>query len=49
MFYLVRAVLQSVETSPFPDGFYWENPGFPSLLNMYGKQSDFFYSGHIGF
>lgn len=49
LFYGIRAVLQQFQTLPFPKGIYWENPGFPSLVNIYGKQSDFFYSGHIGF
>ena len=59
LFYLIRALLQRIQTSPFPDGLYWQDPGFPSLVNIYGNQSDFgylfiinfyfFYSGHIGF
>lgn len=49
IFYLVRGVLQQFQTLPFPEGQYWEYPGFPSLINIYGRQSDFFYSGHIGF
>jgi len=49
MFYLIRAVLQELFVLPFPEDFYWEYPGFPCLMNAYGRQSDFFYSGHIGF
>lgn len=48
-FYAVRATLQQLYILPFPDHFYWEYPGFPCLMNMYGRQSDFFYSGHVGF
>ena len=49
LFYAIRAVLQAIFILPFPDLFYWDYPGFPSLMNMYGRQSDFFYSGHVGF
>ena len=49
MFYMIRAILQTLFILPFPDDYYWENPGFPWLMNMYGRQSDFFYSGHVGF
>ena len=48
-FYSIRAILQQVFILPFPKYIYWEDPGFPCLMNIYGKQSDFFYSGHIGF
>lgn len=49
IFYIIRALLQLLQTSPFPEGTYWEDPGFPTLINIYGRQSDFFFSGHIGF
>ncbi|CAI2361288.1 unnamed protein product [Moneuplotes crassus] len=49
MFYAIRAVIQQLYVLPFPEHIYWEDPGFPCLLNIYGRQSDFFYSGHIGF
>jgi len=49
IFYLVRAVVQSLWWSPFPEGFTWYDPGLPSLVVPYGKGSDFFFSGHIGF
>lgn len=49
LFYAIRAILQQLFILPFPEHFYWEYPGFPWLMNMYGKQSDFFYSGHVGF
>ena len=48
-FYVIRAVLQQFQTLSFPDGIYWEDPRFPTLVNIYGKQRGFFYSGHIGF
>lgn len=48
-FYVVRALIQKVWESPFPAGFWWYDPGFPSLVVPYGRGSDFFFSGHIGF
>jgi hypothetical protein len=48
LFYLTRAIMQNIYILPFPEDFYWEYPGFPSILNMYGRQSDFFWSGHVG-
>jgi len=33
----------------FPPGYYWDDPGFPSLVVPYGNTTDFFYSGHVGF
>jgi len=49
-FYIIRALVQSVWYSPFPSsGYWWDDPGFPSLVVPYGKGSDFFFSGHIGF
>ena len=33
---------------PFPEGWVWDFPGFYSLMNIYGRQSDFFWSGHVG-
>jgi hypothetical protein len=50
IFYIVRAIVQSLWYSPFPSsGYWWYDPGFPSLVVPYGKGSDFFFSGHIGF
>jgi hypothetical protein len=50
VFYIVRAIVQSFWYSPFPSsGYWWYDPGFPSLVVPYGKGSDFFFSGHIGF
>jgi len=49
IFYITRALVQKVWFSPFPQGFYWEDPGFPSLVVPYGRGSDFFFSGHSGF
>jgi len=49
VFYGVRALIQAIWFSPFPDGFYWMSPGFPSLVVPYGRGSDFFFSGHAGF
>jgi hypothetical protein len=48
-FYGVRALVQQIWESPFPAGFWWYDPGFPSLVVPYGRGSDFFYSGHMGF
>lgn len=33
----------------FPEGYLWENPGFPTLTISYLRTSDFFFSGHVGF
>jgi hypothetical protein len=49
IFYGTRAVVQHLVWSPFPDMFYWNSPGFPSLVVPYGRGSDFFFSGHSGF
>jgi len=49
IFYVVRAALQKIWFVPYPEGYYWYDPGFPSLVVPYGKGSDFFYSGHSGF
>jgi len=49
LFYGVRTVVQKMWFSPFPPGFWWYDPGFPSLVVPYGRGSDFFFSGHIGF
>lgn len=49
LFYGTRALMQSVFIMPFPEGFFWEYPGIPSVFNSYGRQSDFFWSGHVGF
>jgi hypothetical protein len=49
IFYITRALVQKVWFSPFPQGFYWESPGIPSLVVPYGRGSDFFFSGHSGF
>ena len=32
----------------FPDGYLWEDPGFPSIAVSYLKTNDFFFSGHAG-
>jgi hypothetical protein len=32
----------------YPEGYLWENPGFPSLTVSYLKTNDFFFSGHVG-
>jgi hypothetical protein len=49
IFYGTRAIVQHIVWSPYPDMFYWENPGIPSLVVPYGRGSDFFFSGHSGF
>lgn len=49
VFYGVRMLIQKIWYSPFPPGFWWYDPGFPSLVVPYGRGSDFFYSGHMGF
>lgn len=44
-FYIFRGLNQTLIIFPFPEGYYWENPNFPSYVTPYGKTSDFFYSG----
>ena len=31
-----------------PDGYLWENPGFPSIFVSYHKTNDFFFSSFLG-
>jgi len=49
IFYGTRAIVQSFWWSPFPSGYYWDSPGFPSFVAPYGNTTDFFFSGHSGF
>lgn len=49
IFYITRALVQKVAFMPYPQGWYWYDPGFPSLVVPYGRGSDFFFSGHTGF
>ncbi len=49
LFYAIRSLVQKMWFSPFPPGFWWYDPGFPSLVVPYGRGSDFFFSGHVGF
>lgn len=49
VFYLFRAIVQAMWWSPYPAGYYWDSPGFPSFVAPYGRGSDFFFSGHSGF
>jgi len=49
VFYVIRAIIQKLFLMPFTEGYYWEDPGFPSLVVPYGRGSDFFFSGHSGF
>lgn len=49
-FYALRALVQMVWHTPFPaEGYWWERPFIPSLVVSYGRESDFFFSGHTGF
>jgi hypothetical protein len=49
LFYSTRALIQMIFYMPFPEGYWWYDPGLPSLVVPYGKGSDFFFSGHAGF
>jgi len=49
IFYFVRAAVQQMFLCPYPDNYSWDDPGFPSIVVPYGRSSDFFFSGHIGF
>lgn len=41
--------MQNLFTFKFINFANWEWPGFPSLMVPYGKNSDFYISGHTGF
>jgi len=47
-FYFLRTAVQQMWYSPYPSGYIWDDPGFPSLVVPYGRTSDFYFSGHIG-
>lgn len=47
-FYGLRAICMMVYAVEPYEGYYWEYPGFPSLIIAYGETNDFFYSGHVG-
>jgi hypothetical protein len=32
----------------YPDGYLWDDPGFPAIAVSYLKTNDFFFSGHVG-
>jgi hypothetical protein len=49
IFYFTRAAVQQIWYSPYPKNYFWDYPGFPSFVVPYGRSSDFFFSGHIGF
>jgi len=49
IFYGIRALVQNLFWLPFPEMYWWNSPGFPSLVVPYGRGSDFFFSGHSGF
>lgn len=49
IFYMLRAAVQNIFQMKYPEGYLWENPGFPSLTISYLKTNDFFFSGHVGF
>jgi len=48
-FYAVRAAVQQMFYCPYPKHYFWDDPGFPPLVVPYGRSSDFFFSGHVGF
>jgi hypothetical protein len=44
--FALRQTCQGIVTLPVPPGSIWRAPGFPSLLVTYGKDGDYFFSGH---
>jgi len=48
-FYSIRSFTQQLVMLPFPPGYSWNYPGWPSIVVPYGVFSDFFFSGHVGF
>jgi hypothetical protein len=49
VFYIVRAVTQLFFVMDYPQGYVWDDPGFPSIVVQYGQNGDLFYSGCSGF
>jgi len=49
IFYVIRGLVQFMWYSPYPLNYHWDYPGFPSIVVPYGRNSDFYFSGHIGF
>lgn len=48
MFSIVKVFSQAVFQFELPDGYIWDDPGFPSLLVNYQKAPVFFYSSYVG-
>ena len=48
MFYGFRFLCQSIFAMELPEGYYWDYPGFYSIVVPYGATNDFFFSGHVG-
>ena len=32
----------------FPEDWFWDDPGVPSIVVGYLRTNDFFFSGHVG-
>ena len=47
MFYAIRGIIQFLYQMPFPEGYFWGNPYFPSIIVSDLDTSDFFFSGHV--
>jgi len=43
LFYVVRALVQQVWVSPFPEGYYWEAPMLPSLVALTEEEAISFF------
>jgi hypothetical protein len=47
-FAVYRQCLQFLILLPIPEGILWRYPGFPSIMNDYSLQHDFYFSAHTG-
>lgn len=43
---ILRQFCQYINRLPIPDGMFWFDPGFPTLVMDYNVTNDFFFSGH---
>ena len=47
-FYGIRMVIQQIYQMKFPEEWFWDDPGVPSIVVGYLRTNDFFFSGHVG-
>jgi hypothetical protein len=49
IFYFSKFIIQFIFQEKLPDGYIWENPGFPSLMVSYLTTNTLFFSTAVGF